>query len=339
MRFRKILFLVLPVFVLCANYSTVEDFVDIETQDFHSVNHTFVTNTSILGDTEKSIFPTISKWMDTSDVVPLPTPTPTPIQIKDIYIVYDSARFGDGGTNLYDFFLYASSEPDLIIYTDGQMLVKQNNWFQETKLSTQEMCGLHKQVEQALIYDGPTYNSTPLPKYGFDNGEPCAYISMSSDPNIIHCRSVMAFPYLTNEARIPYVLMENFREEHEYIVYKSNKVVLWIERVQKPESHIDKRFPAGTLLWPETPDEMPSLGDLLGDREEGFILIQGELAADIQSAFGIEPILKIFEDEGESYVVIYRPLLPHGSVEQIANYEIDGYLSPIPLDKLPFTCH
>jgi Tol biopolymer transport system component len=62
------------------------------------------------------------------------------------------------------------------------------------------------------------------------------------------------------------------------------------------------------LTWPA---DLPSLAELWSDRSQNEILIEGEWVIPIFNQFSLQLGQRVFQEEGETYAVIARPILPH----------------------------
>lgn len=264
----------------------------------------------------------------TSTVTPSPTVTPpSTIVTKTVFLQYGGTG-GDGisNTDVY----YGVGMPNLVIYTDGQVILGEGDWqeryFRETAISPNEMCHLLDQLQDLGFFE--TYD----PIYAFD--ETTEY-SDGVGSDIIHINGPLskrlAFYRLYKDYLIP-----PLKQSAEFVTqyrpstntyYMPDRVVLWVETAtgSQPEN-------TAVRLWPDT---FPPITELWQDPINGEVLVEGDLVAPMMELFDYRMSGEWFSDEGAVYHVILRPLLPNESpypqLWHYHDYDLESF-------NLPFDC-
>jgi hypothetical protein len=254
---------------------------------------------------------------------------------KDAIVVYERIGSGDGGFSMYGYFISPSSGPDIVIYSDGTVLRMGRGWYDTAQLSVSDMCTLLGQLDRAINYSGPIYNASPTPEYGFGNGEPYSHLAISGYPINGVGYSVFAEEYLSTGAQEPFNFLEGFTERRSYEPYVTEYFAVYLERVERPNTRDDDGYLE--FDWPNSPYQFPALGSLMSGREQGLVLVEGELARDLVEYVGFQPTIALFESSGWHYVALVRPLLPHESIEGLLTSPFSRP-EPISMDRLPFQC-
>lgn len=260
-------------------------------------------------------------------IFPFPTVTPPAIyQAKQIFMQFGS--FGGDGVPPFRNY-YGSNTPELIIYTDGQTVLRQDNEdeegysFWETTLSSEEMCHLLGQINNSGFFN-------PLDEiYAFD--ETTEYSDGASNfviqVNGPLTKTVSIYSkhtgYLVDPIDVVYDLFANYQPVTPVQPYTPQQLLLWITPPFNEEN----------LILSEWPAELPALTEIWHARTEPQLLIEGELIAPIQNVFSGQITAKNFLIGDEVYSVVMRPLLPH---ETPANFSI--YPHEPTSFNLPFAC-
>lgn len=283
----------------------------------------------------------------TPSTTPMPTatetPTPTPIPTKQVLIQYGIFG-GDGGYNT-DFYL-GRDTPDLVIYTDGQLLIRNfsdegsGDWFMETTLTISQICSLLSRIEQTgffSIQGNGTYEEYD-PIYQFDDsvmysgGAPDYVIQINGERHKYVTIYRPYEPYLIPEVRATLEIIRNIIRDYsstELTVYKAKYLLLWIEKGKGRAAYVT---PVPTpQIWPV---EFPPLETLLRNENETQVFVEGDYVEPILSLFGDRFTDKLFKAEGQTYYVIARPLLPHETPQQFSVYPYEDLEF-----KLPFGCN
>lgn len=287
--------------------------------------------------TPTRLLPTMTLIPTSTPIPPTPTlaPSPTPVPTKQIFLVYYGVM-GDGIiTELYDGFMGVDSytTPNLIIYTDGQLLRRQGSWFIESQVSVTDMCDVYSRLEELGFFqeESHVYNLTPTPDGGFPSGGPASAIEISGAPVTAHSTSPED-AYLVQNYLAAFDFVANYQFTNPYHNYWSDRLLLWIERVEE-------NVPENTeMAWPDWTFDTP-LDELLAGRGKGFVFIQGK------DIYQLQPYqmssVHVVSDNGNKYVVLSRSLLPHESPEQLSDEFLLTEWQSMPVAayaELPFTC-
>lgn len=159
----------------------------------------------------------------TQTETPIPLVTHTPWVTKEVLAQFGS--FGGDGGWIYGAFI-GWNVPKWILYTDGQLIVqKEDNygvWFEETNLTTSQMCSFLSQIEKSGFFSLEIDNSiqskypTDNPIYKFDDaaqfsiGSPYYVLQVNGkNHRQIHVYSEYV-QYLIPEARQVFDLFNNY---------------------------------------------------------------------------------------------------------------------------------
>jgi hypothetical protein len=267
-----------------------------------------------------------------------PTTTSTPGQIPTKQVLLQYGVFGGDGGSDTDFYL-GRDVPQLVLYTDGQLLLKQKqgDWFTQTTLTTSQMCDLLLRIERtgffAISADGsldhidPIYAFGGTPQFSGD-GTPEYLIQINGKQHKFVMIEPGYAPYLIQPVKTALQIVEKYSPETQLTPFKTKYLTLWIEKGLENAPHVTTQ--ASPQPWPT---QLPSLRRLLGDKNDGQAFIEDKDIAPILKLFGNRPGDVVFEEDGQIYYVIARPLLPHEtptkfSVHPSEDTEFD----------LPFTC-
>ena len=284
----------------------------------------------IVDSTHETPFQTsvISQAVDPTSTL-LPSLTPAPVPTKDVLIVYVAVGFGDGGHSFFANLI--SSDPTIIVFSDGQMLRISHGWYETTQLSESELCTLLRRLDSALDYSGSVYTS-PTPGFGFPEGGFSSYLATPGGSIGFY---IVEEDYLAPGYVKPIIIIEQFAEGRDYSPYIATHYAIFLEEVQRLDPSIN--LSVRNLAWPDTPYRFPPLASLLSGRKAGLVLAEGEFAQEILLYLGSIPTIQVFEMDNRDYVAIVRPLLPYETLDTIQ--EVPSEL-PVTIhwDSLPFSC-
>ncbi len=229
--------------------------------------------------------------------------------------------------------------PSLVLYTDGQLLIGHERydakpWYVEKHLTTAQMCALLQRIQAtgffAVAGDGslcerdPIYRNVDMACMG--EGE--YIISVNGRPSKNVRISSRLVDSLVRPVKSVYGLLEAYRPGG-MTAFHPDRVVLRVQQ-QPGEDFWKEEVASPGPLWPSS---LPSLRALLAAHPEGTeILLAGEAASVVLSLMPLPGASYVIEN-GETYFVTGRPLLPHESVDNYSAipYEADAF-------DLPFQC-
>ena len=252
------------------------------------------------------------------------TPSPTAIPTKP-WLLKLSHPGGDGGTS-HDIF-FGRLMPDVILFEDGQLLVRdeenisekwfENQWYWETYLSQDEVLDLISQIEAEGFFEKVQnrnlseidwlYNFDETTEFsdGVDGTLLC--VNFNDTQN---CLSLYGpyLPYLVPEIANTLALIQDFHPtDKAYTSFKPESMVL---RVELMTNHIiTDAFPQ---IWPAN---LPALSQLLERYPTGVIPLEGDDAMAVFSLFNFQIDDGIFVEDGVEYYVIGRPFLPNEAID------------------------
>lgn len=272
--------------------------------------------------------PTITP-SDTPTHTPTATPTTTPfptvtalptIETKTVFLQYGGFG-GDGGSNtdLY----YGRDLPSLVIYMDGQVLLRGGNYYLETFISSEEMCYLWGQLKSFGFFEeyDPLYAFDETTQYSDGAGVFVLHVNGPLTKQIFAYSDYLN--YLVPPLKQSYDFIENYRP-FSNTSYMPERIILWIEEIPLPEGHT-------VVAWPDT---LPAIKDLWADTLNGQVLIEGELVTPLMELFD-STTDNWFSDNNSTYFVIIRPLLPNENPLPrlyFYNYTYDQQPSNLPFD-------
>lgn len=288
------------------------------------------------------------------------TPTPfaiyTPWETKEILAQFGS--FGGDGGWIYGAFI-GWNVPKWILYTDGQLIVQKedNNgvWFEETSLTTSQMCSFLTQIEKSGFFSLKIDNSiqskypTDNPIYKFDDtvpnsiGSPYYVLQVNgSKHRQIHVYSEYV-QYLIPEAKQVFDLFNKYSPPSKLTNYRAQYMVLRIEEgVRVP----DYLTPAPIIQ--EWSANLPPLEILQQENIEiegspffsnssitqfTTVIITGEKINSIYEAFGNRTSYKFFQNGNQVYEVVARPFLPNENLNHFSEFPVEEEF------ELPFSCN
>lgn len=271
---------------------------------------------------------------------PLPSPTATPTQTPQPsqtpepptatimptamptkpWMIWLSYSGGDGGTN-YDIY-FGRGLPDLILFTDGQLLLRDKNelterwfeseWYVETYLSPEEVQNLFVQIETAGFFtkiqgefeysDDWLYNFDETTQFSDGAGGPALCIYREDKRTCLEIYGPY-IPYLIPEIATTLSLIQNFYPADKvYAPYTPETMILWIEPMRDTI-----RTDEVPQMWPKN---LPIVSQLLEQYPSGIVPLHGDEIDSFFTLFDAQINDGIFTDVGMEYYMIGRPLLP-----------------------------
>lgn len=291
--------------------------------------------------TEKAIegIPTPTRTPSTTPTPPsnFLIPTLSSVPTKQIFIVFGHQDGDASGDHFLDL-AYVLHEPIVVIYTDGQALIKRENWFIEEWLSEPQLCSLYTRLKDAIEASdlADRYNASPTPEYCISGcGGPSLSLRIAGGEfSISHSASMGELKYLSSDATLPFQIIEDFAKTEQYQRFVSEQVAIWFEHVQR--RYISFEFEGFPVYWPEYPYTYLALEPFIGDFEAGFILVEGSESSELHNRFPNMPTVGLHRENNRDYVLILRPLLPHEGLEDLLSYRIIPY--PSSPDEIDLSC-
>lgn len=280
-----------------------------------------------------SLTPTLTPTLlPTATATRLPTSTPYPLPLLPMtpfptvtpdYVVYETKPIfislvgccGDGGSDTDD--VYGRDTPFLIIYGDGQMIIREGDFrqytFVESQLIPGEMCQLRQQIAATGFLESHSEFFTQR-----DESAGGGQLSVQVE-NTYYSFYGGDVQYLVDDLANGYELIRDYRPIAPFVPYTPQYLVLWVEEAE----------PEGTesvALWPA---QLPALSELWKNPEEPTVFVEGEWVVPIFDLFDRHLTSKYFQEGDRVYRIIARPLLPHETP-----YHYPVYLT-LPLDYVP----
>lgn len=293
----------------------------------------------------------------TKTETPIPLATYTPWATKEVLAQF--GIFGGDGGWIYGAFI-GSDLPKWVLYTDGQLIVKKEDnkgfWFEETTLTTSQMCSLLSQIEKSGFFSLEIDNSsqskypTDNPIYKFDDtaqfsvGAPYYVLQVNgSKHRQIHVYSDYV-QYLIPEAGQVFDLFNNYSPPSKLTNYQAQYMVLRIEEGVRvpdyltPEPMIQEwsaDLPSLELLQKENIEieESPFFSTNSSVSQITNIVITGDKIKPFFEAFGNRLLYKFFQNGNQMYGIIARPFLPHENLNKFSEFPAEEEF------ELPFSCN
>lgn len=255
-----------------------------------------------------TLLPTITSVSSpTATPIPLPLPPmqPFPTATPD-YHIYDTKPIfllyggygGDGGSDTDPFF--GRDTPLLVIYADGQLLIRQGEWgeraFFEAQLTPNEMCALQQRIEATGFLE--PHEEYYIQREGSD-GAGSAIVQVEDTYYNFYAPDTQ---YLVADLANGLNLIRGYRPSTPLVTYIPSYLILWIEPID-----LDDQDTPPTA-WPTN---LPSLAELWTDHSQPIFQVGDGLVEPIFSLFSHQLSEKIFQEGNETYVMIARPILPH----------------------------
>lgn len=270
----------------------------------------------------KTITPTIfltRTSIPTATRTPTPAPTststpsltPTPAVIDNYPVKTVLLRYGYfyGCCSIFDSAFHSGFVPWIIIFTDGQMLIKQNGLMMQKKLSKSEIGNLLSHLAKLGFYqiktEGHNHDETN-PIYHFNPGEyqkvydaPYYVIAVNGD----NPKSIWVYePYLQNVIQPVKNILAYLRSytSTNLSLFHPDRLLLFIHgNREDPEYQKQAAIP-----WPSG---LPPLADYNGE----FLLLKDKEAATIYRLTQGSQELPVFSDQGKEYTVYTEVIYPY----------------------------
>lgn len=294
--------------------------------------------------------------MSTQTETPAPHVTYTPWATKKILAQF--GIFGGDGGWIFGAFI-GSDLPKWVLYTDGQLIIKKEDengfWFEETNLTTSQMCSFLTQIEESGFFSLKIDNSsqskypTDNPIYKFGDTTP----SSIGAPNYVlqvngsKHRQILVYSdyvqYLIPEAKQVFDQFNNFFPSSKHTNYQPQYIVLRIEEgVQVPD------FLTPAPIIREWSADLPSVEVLQKENIEiegspffsnssapqiTSVLITGEQIKPFFEVIGNRLSYKFFQNGNQMYGIVARPFLPHENLNKFSEFPVEEEF------ELPFSCN
>jgi hypothetical protein len=309
-----------------------------------------VTNTKQIETIQQTATPKPTFTLQpTETLAPRPTATFTPNPAKEVLLQFGQFG-GDGG---WEYFAFLGRDtPDLILYTDGQLIIKKEDpngiWFEETKLTVPQICSFLSKIDQMGFFDLKSNGTggTDDPLYQFDSttqfseGGPAYVIQVNGTKHKQIDIYYNYVPYLIPKARQIFSLFSHYSPPSKLANYQAQFMLLRIEKGLG-----DFEYPTPPPAPQTWPTDLPSLDALekekveteastyFNNTDEVFqVLIQGQQIKPIFQTFGDRLAYKLFQSGDNIYNAVARPLLPHETLNDFSSYPQDKEFN------LPFSC-
>lgn len=262
-------------------------------------------------------------------LLPLSTTTPFPTVTPD-YLVYPTksvfisiGAYGGSGGEITDRY-YGRGTPDLIIYGDGQIIIRDGTYrdsitFREAYLTPLEMCDLRREIEATGFLRKHDAFFTEI-SGSMGGGNLIVQVE-----NSYYSLYYSDTPYLIEELASGVEIIQNYRPSQPLMPYSPTYLALWLEIEEEPEATTPLPWPTG----------LPSLANLWSQRGQedavfaNRVIVEGEWIDPIVALFSNQLTQKVFQEENNVYSIIARPLLPHETPRTI------GYYPSFPKDYAP----
>lgn len=251
-----------------------------------------------------------------ASIIPFPTVTPNYFiyETKPIFITFHGCC-GDGGSETD--YVMGRDVPSLIIYGDGQMIITEGTMgdrtYFEAYLSPQEMCQLRQQIAETGFLN-------PHDQFFTERDESMGGGHFSIQVENIYYEFYSGdVRFLVEDLAAGYQLIRNFRPENALVTYIPQYLVLWIEEIQPDANEV-------AVSWP---GDLPSIDELWSDRETTTLFVENDLVRPIYKLFGYANREMLFQENGKTYSIIARPILPN---ETPFRYPV---FSDLPRDYVP----
>lgn len=261
--------------------------------------------------TNSSIPETTSPSRPTKTRKPEPTRTPTltPAVSKKEMIVYRT--HGGDGADIVQYYL-GGEMPEMVLYEDGQLIVRRDQSMYEKKLSQTEVADFLKSLQATGLLDiprdkyystdeDPIYNFPPAMQFPDGIGEHVLQINLNGVEKQFRIEA-QYLKYLIPEVRAGYDLIHTYFPPGMQ-TYRPLQVVLWIETFKAETWYMT---PAPPQPWPT---DLPPISEL----GEGHIIVPDELVPRLLEVFDKIPGGRTFTEGDVEYYVILCPLLPNQS--------------------------
>ena len=236
----------------------------------------------------------------------IPTTTPFATVTPDIrlepikQVLVEYGTFGGGGGSVKPEDLYLGRDvPSLVIYTDGQMITNQDNTLLTSQMTPSDLCLLMGKLQSAGFFGADLFTSK-VPVQSGD--EPTIILQVNGTPS----REVFIPKYDLSYISAPiasafYNL--NTLKPREPTFYEPQRLLLWIQPVSAQDASGLKVFD-----WPAS---LPPISQIWADHTLQHALLEGSTASEVLRLFSHHLQSLYFNQQGQIYQMIARPLLPH----------------------------
>ncbi|MCP4602334.1 MAG: hypothetical protein GY847_17765 [Proteobacteria bacterium] len=273
-----------------------------------------------------------------STVVP-PTPAPTvspdaqtwetgPVLVQFGTFSEDSAPFG------------VSRAPELLLYADGRLIVRNGGEFQEHHLTHQEMCALLGTIDRVGFFDldMAVYNRE-IDKFAFGIVSVTVIEVNSWQSRRIAAdalREVIDDPNVNvpDPLRVTYELLSHYQSD-QLQLYQYDQLALTIFKYPADSSY------TSNIVWPLNSPSLEELFELarVKNRVQGLgLLLKDDVAVKVYQAIS-QSGQRSFVENGVTYTVSARPLLPYESLESAVSYQAHIPSPGIMLTTNELTCY
>lgn len=254
-------------------------------------------------------------------LTPSPTPSPTaptlptltPAVTKPVIVSHELV-WGDGGWDGGMSFYFQLNLPYLILYKDGQLIVKNNDVLYEKPLSDREIKSFLNRIRRAgffsikppesLIFheEMPIYKFPPEAQFSEGASGELLFVADGNESNQINIYRPYK-QYFTPQMQTLYDLFANF-PLNGFRIYIPKQLVLWVEKSNGEGYYLFTPKPA--IEWP---NNLPALEEF----GMGHIVIAEDLIPRVMAAFSYKLGGRVFIENGQTFFVVLRPLLPNES--------------------------
>ena len=246
----------------------------------------------------------------TPTAVPLGTliPTTTPfatvtldIKIEPVKrVLLEYGTFGGGGANVTQEEFYLGRDiPSLVIYTDGQMVTNQDGTLITSQLTAANLCLLMGRLQSAGYFGANLFTSN-VPVQGGD--APTIILLLNGTPARLAFIPKNDLGYVSGPINTALNLVNDLKH-NEATFYEPQRLLLWVQPVSAADAKGLKVFD-----WPAT---LPPISQLWKDQTLPHALLEGSIADEVLRLFGHHMQSLYFNQQGQVYHLIARPLLPH----------------------------
>lgn len=333
---------IVALFLAACNASTQKGF---------SQTSPIITNTKQVATAQRTATPKPTFTLQPTETrAPSPTVTFTPNPTKEVLLQF--GRFGgDGG---WEYFAFLGRDtPDLILYTDGQLIIKKEDhdgvWLEETKLTVPQICSFLAKIDKMGFFDLKSSGTrgTDDPLYQFDSttqfgeGGPAYVIQVNGTKHKQIDIYYSYVPYLIPKAGQIFNLFSHYSPPTKLTEYQAQSMLL---RIERGPGDFEYATPAPTIQpWPT---DLPALEVLEKENVEteasayfsntdevSQVLIQDQQIKPIFRTFGNRLAYKLFQNGDNIYNIVARPLLPHETLNNFSSYPQEKEFN------LPFSCN
>ncbi len=237
-----------------------------------------------------------------------PSPTPTAVyNTKQIFIQWN--RYGGDGGDMTDFY-YGRGTSQLLIYADGQTLIKSGargtTTFAETTLTAVVMCALRDQITATGFMEPHDEEAYYTERYPYE-GDGHLVVQVEE---VFYDFDAVDVPYLTNDLAAGLNIVRDFSPDHApESVYIPETLAFWILEVEMEGQT--------AVAWPP---HFPPLSELWAAQTENRFTVTGNDVPLIYDWFDNSLSERFVLVDDALYWIIARPILPHETPDSTATY-------------------